>query len=106
MHAKHIHFIIGNSKILSTLPKGKNSCPSPWIAFSTGNSYGDVYTDREETENEKGEKTATFRSLPILPLVLWNMTMEPMEEVTPWKCCSWLIVVKCYTVILDSVLLK
>ena len=27
-NAKHIHFIIDNSKILSTLPKGKNSSRS------------------------------------------------------------------------------
>ena len=67
MHAKHIHFKIGNSKILSTLPKGKNSCPSPWIASSTGNSSGDVYTDREETENEKRRKNCHSLFSPLSP---------------------------------------
>ena len=46
------------------------------LSFSAGNSYCNVYTDREKTENEKrkkmrrNEEQFTPRSLPILPLVL------------------------------------
>ena len=46
------------------------------LSFSAGNSYCNVYFDREETENEKrkkmrrNEEQFTPRSLPILPLIL------------------------------------
>jgi len=44
-------------------------------------SYCNGYTDREEFENEKRrKKNGTPRSLPILPLVVRNKTVEPAEE--------------------------
>ena len=63
MHAKHSC----NSKSSPHFPRAKTATPPPWIAFSTGNSYGDVYTDREETENEKRRKNCHSPFSPHSP---------------------------------------
>ena len=87
-------------QILSTLPKGKNSCPFPWIASSTANSYCNGYTDHEESENEKRRKTCHSWFSLHSPTHSLKHDNEACRGGFPVK----LIVVKCYTVILDGVL--